>query len=152
MYLSADTATSSFECVIVPRNFKLLDELEEGEKSSKEAYLHFSWGLLDPNDETMSHWAATIVGPARTAFENRIYSLHIECGENYPETPPVVQFITKITMKGVNSSTGKVNPGDIDSLKNWTSSSSMRAVLKDIHKQMSAKENSKLTQPKDEQY
>lgn len=44
----------------VPRNFRLLDELEKGEKAEAAAY---SYGLADRDDRFMYNWDATITVP-----------------------------------------------------------------------------------------
>jgi hypothetical protein len=46
--------------------------------------------------------------PPQSAHENRIYSLKIYCGANYPDEPPSVHFISKINLPGVNQQNGKV--------------------------------------------
>ncbi len=38
----------------------------------------------DGDDLAMYEWNGTILGPPHSAFENRIFSLSIYCGDNYP--------------------------------------------------------------------
>ncbi|KAI9650057.1 E2 ubiquitin-conjugating protein mms2 [Ciborinia camelliae] len=89
----------------VPRNFRLLEELEKGEKGLGADAC--SYGLTEGDDLYMSNWNGTILGPPHGVHENRIYSLIMHCGEDYPDVPPTIKFINKINLPAVQDD-GKV--------------------------------------------
>merc|ERR1719498_1587269 len=130
--------------VIVPRSFKLLDELEKGEKG--DATGGVSWGLAIPDDMTLSEWNGTIFGPPGTPYENRIYGLQIKCSESYPDQPPKVTFQTKIAMKGVGPS------GDAsEALRgmSWTREKGIKECLDHLRREMTQGANRKTPQPEE---
>ena len=90
---------------------------------------------------TLSHWTATIFGPQGTNMMDRLYSLQIECPENYPNAPPKIKFVTKINMPGVDAH------GNVSSalLQGWTRSSSMAWALCNVRNGMKA--GARLPQP-----
>lgn len=102
--------------------------------------------MSDPEDMTLTHWNATILGPPNSVHENRIYSLHIECGPSYPDKPPSVQFISKINLPSVNKN-GVVKPEHFSLLRNWKRSYNMEILLLELRKEMARGINRKLAQP-----
>jgi ubiquitin-protein ligase len=45
----------------------------------------------------------------QSVHENRIYSVKIHCGPNYPDIPPEITFDSKINLPCVNAQNGKVH-------------------------------------------
>ena len=77
----------------------------------------------------MSNWNGTILGPPhvclsvssssytllvanpslfQSVHENRIYSVNIHCGPDYPDNPPTIQFVSRVNVPCVDPRSGKV--------------------------------------------
>ncbi|KAG7093262.1 Ubiquitin-conjugating enzyme spm2 [Marasmius oreades] len=129
----------------VPRNFRLLEELEKGEKGIGDGSC--SYGLEDGDDIMMSNWTGTIIGPGHTVHENRIYSLKITCGDNYPDAPPKVKFLSRVNLPCVNQTNGEVDPQKLPVLNGWNRNNSIETILVEMRKEMVSPNNRKLPQP-----
>ncbi|CAE8620359.1 unnamed protein product, partial [Polarella glacialis] len=129
--------------VVVPRSFRLLDELEKGEKG--DAMSGVSWGLADAQDITLTNWNGTIFGPPGTAYENRIYSLSLTAGPNYPQDAVEVRFNTRIAMGCVDANGAIVPRWGI--LGTWKREFTIENVLEQLRREMTSSANRKLPQP-----
>jgi hypothetical protein len=58
--------TPAGETVITPRNFRLLEELENSEKGHGD--MSISFGLVESGDTFLSDWNGGILGPAGVSF------------------------------------------------------------------------------------
>ncbi len=139
--------TSPIPSAAVPRNFKLLEELEATEKGS--GSVDISFGLVDPEDIFLNDWNASIMGPPHTPFDNRFFQLTVKCTQDYPAVPPLVQFKTKINLPCVNQRDGKIIENKLSATKSWQRTMGIRDVLEGIKREMMQPGNRRLQQPGD---
>lgn len=67
-FLLSQSASAHSRYALVPRNFRLLEELEKGEKGIGDGSC--SYGLEDGEDIMMSNWNGTIIGPGHVCLQH----------------------------------------------------------------------------------
>ena len=133
----------SGNCDSVLRRFRLMEELEAGEKNKGDPNL--SYGLKDADDRTLTTWTGCIIGPMNTNFDNKFYGFEITCGDNYPKSPPNIKFNTKINLPFVKQNDGTINSNLWPILKNWTEKTKLQDILQALKQEMVR--HAKLSQP-----
>jgi ubiquitin-conjugating enzyme E2 variant len=127
----------------VPRNFRLLDELEKAEKEGRP---DVSIGLENYDDIMLSTWTGTIIGPIGTAFEGRIYQLRLYCDDKYPNHPPDIRFMHKVNMNCVLPD-GRVDSRKFPILNSWNTNTTLIKIMVDLRNEMTSQHNRKTPQP-----
>jgi len=133
---------------VVPRNFRLLAELEAGEKGhgeEKEKHKSAPWCSygLDGDDIFLSYWNGTIIGPQNTPLGEYIFNIKIHCGKEYPDKPPTLKFVDKINMDCIDPQGNVTNKLPI--LAQWKRDYQIKDILYQLHEMMTPA--SKLKQP-----
>lgn len=131
--------------VTVPRNFRLLEELERGEKGFGDGTV--SYGMEDGDDIQMKNWTGTIIGPPGTVHDGRIYTLRIHCDNSYPEAAPKVWFRSRVNQACVDQRDGRVDPSKFPVLGGWKREYTLETVLTELRRDMASASNRKLAQP-----
>lgn len=80
-------------------NKRLWKELEEINKCNSKDYIA---GPLSVDD--LYNWEATIIGPENSPYNGGMFTLQIKFPENYPFSPPIVNFKTLIFHPCINFS------------------------------------------------
>mmetsp|Transcript_16386 Transcript_16386/g.48914 ORF Transcript_16386/g.48914 Transcript_16386/m.48914 type:complete len:139 (-) Transcript_16386:49-465(-) len=128
--------------IVVPRNFRLLEELDAFEKGHGD--MSISAGLVAADDIFLTHWNATVLGPVGSTYDNRFFGMRVTCGENYPKVPPAVKFENKINMNCVDQQ------GNLDVSKvvpRWSYNCGIHTILSGIRHQMVQADNRRRPQP-----
>ena len=82
----------------------------------------------------MTNWNGTILGPPHSVHENRIYSLKIRCGEQYPDVPPEVTFVSRVNAPCVDARNGNVDLGKLPNIAQWKRDYTMETILIEIRR------------------
>ena len=83
----------------------------------------------DNNNPDVFHWQITLIPPQGTDYEGGFFKIEAKFREDYPESAPILKFVTRIFHCNVNSS-GHICLNSIK--ENWKKSLSMEDVLNHV--------------------
>lgn len=124
--------------VIIPRNFVLLEELENEEKGKYKG--DCSVGLRDREDILMHNWSGLIVTHPDKRYSlvgEKFINLKLYCGEKYPDEPPTVtfdpmpEFNVAYNGESVIDNNGCVK-NTLPIIKNWTRENRMINIVQQL--------------------
>ena len=89
-----------------------------------------SYGItLETNEDNIYKWIVIMKGPEKSPYENGTFRLSIEFPANYPFSPQLINFITRIYHCNINNSGGIC----LDILKDqWSPALTVNKVLLSI--------------------
>ena len=94
--------------MIIQEKSKLLLEFEDI-NDNPDIDLPYTIGYWDPpEEEDIKKWRAIFIGPEGTPYEGGLFEAKITFEDTYPQTPPTINFTTKIYNCNINWSNGRV--------------------------------------------
>ena len=111
----------------LPRNFKLLEELENDSK-----YNGISYGLKNPDDINLQNFSGMIIDQ-----NANMSTFDIFCSNDYPKKPPTVKLMKTHNQKIYDLFGAKFDsplPSSCEALKAWKETSCIADILVYIQK------------------
>lgn len=62
----------------------------------------------------------------------------MHCGEQYPDTPPTIQFVSMVNLPCVNQRNGVVDPSQLPCLSNWKRENTMETILIELRRSVAS--------------
>ena len=66
------------------------------------------------DQEDYSNFNLYIDGPKGSPYEGGVFTVNVQCSNDYPKKCPQIKMVTKIHHLNIDSNTGEVSPGVIE--------------------------------------
>mmetsp|Transcript_92241 Transcript_92241/g.256734 ORF Transcript_92241/g.256734 Transcript_92241/m.256734 type:complete len:133 (+) Transcript_92241:224-622(+) len=126
--------------IVKPRNFVLLEELEDAEKKASGGGT-FSLGLGNPDDITLTDWSASVF-----TRSGDILTLAMVAGPRYPDERPRVFFTSELPPRAADmcgsrtthngDSAWEINAARLPYLASWARGHDLKGLLADVAARM----------------
>ena len=84
----------------------------------------------DVDNPDITHWQITLIPPEGTNYEGGLFKIEAKFREDYPETAPIMKFLTRIFHCNICYNTGHFCLNTLKS--NWSKKLTMEDVLNHI--------------------